>query len=223
MNFIENISTRAIARILPTIVFACILLFLFGARSTFRQTVVGTNLRVRTITTFVQVDTNLYKKQLQEGFQFHTGARNALVSQKYEVQTIQIATQPFPEYTRSMSSQQSIAFFKFLDGIAATDHIRIVISSAMTNNEDYFHAVELLGGVITQTKLNGRIAIASNDGVHCKVVSAAARMIKYLSEHSEANFRFAATGFVPAFTPFFPGAHHSGTGHTSALDRKRPM
>jgi uncharacterized protein (UPF0210 family) len=37
------------------------------------------------------------------------------------------------------------------------------------------------------------------------------------SEHSQANFRFAAIAMVPPLTPFFPAAYHDGFGHQFAI------
>jgi len=34
------------------------------------------------------------------------------------VETLRIATQPFPEYTKGMSTQQAIAFFQKYDALA---------------------------------------------------------------------------------------------------------
>ena len=64
------------------------------------------------------------------------------------------------------------------------------------------------------------IVVADDDGIHWNAVRAAARINKYLEEHtlhSEGNFRFAAGAFPPAVAPFFPVSYASGAGHEFAI------
>jgi uncharacterized protein (UPF0210 family) len=62
--------------------------------------------------------------------------------------------------------------------------------------------------------------VAGDDGIHWNSVRAAARVIKYLEDHtahSEGNFHFAAGAFPPPVAPFFPVSHTSDGGHEFAI------
>ncbi len=136
------------------------------------------------------------------------------------MQTIRIATQPFPEYTKGLSKEQTLAFFKQYDALAEKEKFAASIGPAMLNSEDSDSQAELLGEILSNTKkLNGTVVVAGEDGVRWNAVGAAARVMKQLeeTEHSQGNFRFAAIAMVPPLTPFFPAAYHTGFGHQFAI------
>src|SRR5258706_13182394 len=74
--------------------------------------------KIRTITAFIDLEPAQYKQQVAETMQMLRRAKTIFESRGYEVQTLRIATQPFPEYTKGMSTQQAIAFFKEYDALA---------------------------------------------------------------------------------------------------------
>jgi uncharacterized protein (UPF0210 family) len=88
------------------------------------------------------------------------------------------------------------------------------------NAGDSDSQAELLGEILSSTKsLDASLVVAGEDGVRWSAVGAAARVMKKLeeTEHSQGNFRFAATAMVPPLTPFFPAAYHTGFGHQFAI------
>ena len=140
-------------------------------------------------------------------------ARTILESRGYQVQTIRIATQPFPEYTKGLTAQQVVAFFKEYDALAQKEKFAASIGPAMLNAGDSDAQADLLAEVLSNTKsLNASLVVAGDDGVNWKAVGAAARVMKKLeeTEHSQGNFRFAAIAMVQPLTPFFPAAYHTG-------------
>ena len=74
--------------------------------------------KIRTITAFINLDTAQYQQQVAETLEMLRRAKTIFESRGYEVETIRIATQPFPEYTKGMTMQQSVAFFKQYDALA---------------------------------------------------------------------------------------------------------
>jgi hypothetical protein len=74
--------------------------------------------KIRTITAFINLEPAQYKQQVAETMQMLRRAKTIFESRGYEVQTLRIATQPFPEYTKGMSTQQAVAFFKEYDALA---------------------------------------------------------------------------------------------------------
>src|SRR5260370_12208512 len=127
-----------------------------------------------------------------------------------QVQTIRIATQPFPEYTKGLTKEQAIACFKEYDALAVKEKFAASIGPAMLNAGDSDSQADLLAQILSNTKtLNASLVVAGEDGVRWNAVGAAARVMKKLeeSEHSQGNFRFAAIAMVPPLTPFFPAAY----------------
>ena len=176
--------------------------------------------KIRAITAFINLDRAQYQQQVAEAVTMLKRARAIFESRGYQVQTIRIATQPFPEYTKGLTTQQAVAFFKEYDALAQADKFAASIGPAMLNAGDSTEQADLLAEILMNTKtLNASLVVAGDDGVNWKAVGAAARVMKKLeeTEHSQGNFRFAAIAMVPPLTPFFPAAYHTGFGHQFAI------
>jgi uncharacterized protein len=176
--------------------------------------------KIRAITAFINLDRTQYQQQVADALTILKRARTIFESRGYQVQTIRIATQPFPEYTKGLTTQQAVAFFKEYDALAQKEKFAASIGPAMLNAGDSDSQGELLGEILSSTKsLNASLVVAGEDGVRWRAVGAAARVMKKLeeTEHSQGNFRFAATAMVPPLTPFFPAAYHTGFGHQFAI------
>ena len=63
--------------------------------------------RIRAITAFINLDPTQYQQQVGEALTMLHRARTIFESRGYEVETIRIATQPFPEYTKGMTTEQA--------------------------------------------------------------------------------------------------------------------
>jgi uncharacterized protein len=176
--------------------------------------------KIRAITAFVLLDRAQYQQQIADAVKMLNRARTIFESRGFEVQTIRIATQPFPEYTVGMTDAQAVAFFKDYDALAAKDGFDAAIGPAMLNAADSPAQADLLADILLNTKkLNGSVLVGAEDGVRWPAVGAAARVMKRLedTEHSQGNFRFTAIAMVPPLTPFFPAAYHNGFGHQFAI------
>jgi uncharacterized protein (UPF0210 family) len=177
--------------------------------------------KIRAITAFINLDRAQYKEQVADALKMLKRAQTIFESRGYQVQTIRIATQPFPEYTKGLSTQQAVAFFKEYDALAVKEKFAASIGPAMLNPGDSETQADLLAEILSNTKsLNASLAVAGEDGVNWKAVGAAARVMKKLEEstlHSQGNFHFAAIAMVPPLTPFFPAAYHTGFGHQFAV------
>jgi uncharacterized protein (UPF0210 family) len=176
--------------------------------------------KIRAITAFINLDRAQYQQQVADALKLLRRARTTLESRGYAVQTIRIATQPFPEYTQGLTTQQAVAFFKEYDALAQREKFAASIGPAMLNAGDSTTQADLLAEILVNTKqLNGTVVVAGEEGVRWGAVGAAARVMKKLeeTEHSQGNFRFAAIAMVQPLTPFFPAAYHSGFGHQFAI------
>jgi uncharacterized protein (UPF0210 family) len=177
--------------------------------------------KIRTVTAFLNLDRAQYKEQIADALQMLRRAKTIFESRGYEVQTIRIATQPFPEYTKGLSSQQAVAFFKDLDALAEKEKFGPGIGPAMLNADDPESQADLLADILVNTKhIRGSIVIAGEDGVRWRAIGAAARAIKKLedtTEHSQGNFNLGAIADVPPLSPFFTAAYVNGFGHQFAI------
>jgi uncharacterized protein (UPF0210 family) len=176
--------------------------------------------KIRAITAFINLDRAQYQQQVADAMTALKRARTVFESRDYEVQTIRISTQPFPEYTKGLTTEQALAFFKNYDELATQQKFAASIGPAMLNAEDPESQADLLVDVLKNTKsINASMVVADENGVRWPSVGAAARAMLKLSttEHSQANFKFAAIALVPPLTPFFPGSYHTGFGHQFAI------
>ncbi|MBZ5661110.1 MAG: DUF711 family protein [Acidobacteriia bacterium] len=177
--------------------------------------------KVRTITAFVRLDPADYKQQFADTVAMLRNAKARFELAGYQVQTIRISTQPFPEYTAGMSMPAAAALFHDLDALATKENVMLAIGPALMTEKDNSAQAQQLAEILAQTSnISGSVVIAGSDGVHWKAVRAAADVIKYLEDHTAqglGNFRFAGIASVPAYTPFFPAAFHQGLGHQFAI------
>jgi uncharacterized protein (UPF0210 family) len=176
--------------------------------------------KIRAITAFINLDRTQYQEQVADALKLLRRAQTTFESRGFQVQTIRIATQPFPEYTRGLTTEQAVAFFKEYDALAVREKFGASIGPAMLNADDSESQADLLAEILINTKtLNASLVVAGDDGVRWNAVGAAARVMKRLeaTEHSQGNFHFAAIAMVPPLTPFFPAAYHTGFGHQFAI------
>jgi uncharacterized protein (UPF0210 family) len=177
--------------------------------------------KIRAVTAFVRLDRAQYKTQIAETLVFLHKAKAAYEKAGYEVQTIRITTQPFPEYTKGLSPEQVLEFFRDYDALAVKENFDASIGPAMMKDSDDAGEAELLGIILSRAKtLEGSISIAGEDGIHWQSIRAAALVIKYLEEHTthgQGNFSFTGAALVPSGTPFYPASYLSGPGKQFAL------
>jgi uncharacterized protein len=176
--------------------------------------------KIRAITAFVNLDRTQYQPQIDDAMKMLKYARTVYESRGFEVQTLRISTQPFSDYTKGLTTEQALAFFRNYDALAAGQKFDASIGPAMLNADDDEAQADLLVEILKNTKvLNGSLIVADDDGVRWRAVGAAAHVMKKLeeTERSQANFRFAALALVPPLTPFYPGSYHSGFGHQFAV------
>jgi uncharacterized protein (UPF0210 family) len=199
----------------------CAFAAIFTVASSARAANAHSKPKVRAITAFVRLDRAHYQEQIQDTLKFLRQSKAAFEKSGYEVETIRITTQPFPEYTRGMTDEQVLAFFRDYDALAVKEGFDAAIGPAMMSDADDPHEAELLAKIIANSKtLEGSVFIAGEDGIHWKSIHAAAGVIKYLEAntlHSQGNFSFTASSLVPSGTPFYPASYFTGEGKQFAI------
>ncbi len=177
--------------------------------------------KVRAITGYVTVDRPRFDEQIQNTLITLRQAKKFMQEGGYDVETIRIVTQPFPEYTRGLSRDAALRFFRDYAQMAGKEGFAANIGPAMLRDSDDPSNAELLGEILSLGKSpNASLVIASDDGIHWNALKAAAKLIKYVGENSSdsaGNFGFAATAMLQPYGPFFPGAYHTGEGRRFAV------
>jgi uncharacterized protein len=208
------------SRYVLAVVFVFAVLGLLSAAFSSRAADQPAKPKIRAVTAFIRLDRAQYKSQIAETLVFLRKAKAAFEKSGYEVQSIRITTQPFPEYTKGISTDQALAFFTDYDALAAKEDFA-AIGPAMVKDSDDPAAVELLAKILTQTKnLEASVSIAGEDGIHWKSIRATAVAIKYMeanSPHGLANINFTGAALVPSGTPFYPASYFAGEGKQFAI------
>ena len=176
--------------------------------------------KVRAITAFVRLDTKDYKQQLAATARSLSSAKKKFEETGWEVETVRITMQPFPEFVHGLSKDKALALLLDLDSLAAGNY-DFNVGPAMLQDADDPAMMDLLAEFLARAKVtNGSAFIAGEDGIHWQAISRAAHLVKYVEDHSphgQGNFKFAATAMVAPYGPFFPGSYHTGSGGKFAI------
>ncbi|HYL12766.1 MAG TPA: DUF711 family protein [Terriglobales bacterium] len=195
---------------------ALLVVLLCGSRAMVGSDQLPRKPKIRAVTAFIKVDRSQYQEQIAEAVSVLRGAKAKFEKSGYEVQTLRITTQPFPQYTQGLSRKEALDLFGALDRLANGDSVIINIGPALLSDADDQNQDGLLGEILSTTGLFGSVVVAGEDGIHWSSIRAAARLIKYVEGHSQRgghNFNFAASAMVPPYAPFFPASYHTGEGH----------
>ncbi len=176
--------------------------------------------KVRAITAFIRIDPQSYAARFDEAMRFLQGARAAYRAAGFEVETVRIVTQPFPEYIRGMAPDEAVEFLRKLDALAASRQFTGNIGPAMLRDTDDTAPLGVLARVLASTRLNSSLILAGEDGIHWRGAREAAKLVKSvaaLSPGGSGNLNFAAIAMVKPYGPFYPGAYHTGAGRVFAV------
>jgi uncharacterized protein (UPF0210 family) len=177
--------------------------------------------KVRAITAFIDIDSKAYPAQFEAAVKFLNSARESYTKAGFEVETIRIATQPFPKYTAGMDRPAALALLRNIDALSVKLGFSPSIGPAMILDTDDTSAVDLLADLFSRpSRLNTSLVTASDDGIHWNGIHQAARLIKLIterSEHGQNNFNFAAIAMLKPYGPFFPGSYHLGGSHSFSV------
>lgn len=200
---------------------AALALLLAGACAATAQAQDYTRPKVRAITAFVSLERASYARQIAATLAILHEAQRAFEQQGYTVESVRITTQPLAELVRGQSEAQALGFLKALDELAARENFLPNIGPAMLRDGDDPHTMQLLAQALSSlSQLNASAIIAGDDGIHWKVIREAARLVRYVADHSphsQGTFNFAATAMLGPYGPFYPGAWHPGSGERLAI------
>jgi uncharacterized protein (UPF0210 family) len=177
--------------------------------------------KVRAITAFLDIDAANYAARINDAARFLNGARDGYRAAGLEVETIRIATQPFPQYTRGLSRDAALTLLRHIDELGAKLGFTPAIGPAMLRDDDDTASVDLLADFLaTPGKTNASLVTAAEDGIHWTAIRQAARLIRTVSRrsaHGQGNLNFAAIAMLKPHCPFYPGAYNLGGGKAFAI------
>src|SRR5438128_7168093 len=176
--------------------------------------------RIRAVTAFIEIDQNNYASRIEEAQKFLASAKDALNKAGFEGAGGRITTQPFPQYTKGMKTEDAVAFVGKLRDAASKERSGLNIGAAMVHDNDDPAAASLLVEILSKVSVNANLITADEQGIHWNGIRQAARIIKQLSErspHGDANFNFGTIAMMKPYGPYYPGSYHVGKGHAFAI------
>jgi uncharacterized protein (UPF0210 family) len=168
-------------------------------------------MKIRSITYFCNPNYPLDEKVLQKAGEFLAQARSAYETAGYEVQTVRLATIPFPELLGEEHISKLPELTSHLDTIAQGLKIGYVsLGPALPEMPRSFEVIPDAIFVSKNVFFSGKMADTTR-GVDLSAARACAEVIvrcASIEPNGFANLQFAALANVNAGAPFFPAAYH---------------
>jgi len=168
-------------------------------------------MKIRSITYFCNPRYPLDGKVLQNAGEFLAQARSAYESTGYEVQTVRLATIPFPELLGEAHISKLPELTSDMDTIAQGLKIGYIsLGPAMPDLPRSFEVIPDAIFVSRNVFFGGKMADTTR-GIDLSAARACAEVIvkcASIEPNGFANLQFAALANVNAGTPFLPAAYH---------------
>ena len=177
-------------------------------------------MKIRSITYFCSPKYPLEEKVIQAAAEFLAKAKSAYEAAGYEVQTVRLATSPFPkllgekqfndlpklaEQLEKLMPQIGVGHLSLGPALIESPRSYEVIPEAIAASQNIF-----FGGMMADKKI----------GISLAAIKACANVIVRsapIDPNGFANLRFAALANVKAGAPFFPAAYHRGNQPAFAI------
>ncbi len=177
-------------------------------------------MRIRSITCFINPKTPIDEKAFHRAGTFLSSARSAFQEKGYEVQTLRLATIPFPLLLPNDSVNEAIRLAQHIEQLSRSVGVDYVsLGPALPQIPQSYALIPAMLGA-TQILFFGGIIASSKDGISTYAITQCAQVIQEtakLTEDGFTNLRFAALANVPPGSPFFPAAYHLGEEVVFAL------
>ena len=172
--------------------------------------------RVRTITAGTNLKSLADTRALDAALATLKRAKQAVTDAGYEVQTIRIATQPLLEDAAGRERAGALTALQALDRAMVAESALLSIGPVLApDGDDPDFAAWAAELARTTHNVSFTVRVASPErGTSPRGVTAAGDAMVAIARATPGgigNFRFAAAANVPAGTPFFPVAYHSGS------------
>ena len=168
-------------------------------------------MKIRTITTGVSLSYPVEELRIKKVAEFNSRARRIFEANGYEVQTLRVATQPWPEYLGALSQNQIVDEIKNIEKICVDNGIDFASIGTVTD----IKFIDLIPQINEQTSvISASVTIGDvTGGINYEAARRAASVVVRISKETDGgygNFRFAALSNCPSDIPFFPASYHKG-------------
>ncbi|HLE73883.1 MAG TPA: DUF711 family protein [Anaerolineales bacterium] len=170
-------------------------------------------MKIRSLTVFFAPRYPPRASQLAPLGSFAAAAKAAFEAAGYEVQTLRLATTPFPRWVKPLTQSRAVEAAVALEALATEAGFGYVsLGPALPEILESYSFVPDMLAATENAFLSGVIA-EKKAGIHMQALTACADIIQkaaLLEADGFANLRFAALANVPAGSPFLPAAYHAG-------------
>jgi hypothetical protein len=176
-------------------------------------------MRIRSVTIGTNVSYPVEASPFRAFGEFQARARAHFADAGLELQTVRLATQPFPEALRDAGPASAVPFARELEALCqahGVDYCSIGTVVA-TRPEDGLAYVDAIPAVIRETHMAFASALVASraSGINLAAIARAARVIADVARSTPqgfGNLRFAVLANCAPGSPFFPAAFHQGPG-----------
>jgi len=177
-------------------------------------------MKIRSITYFLHPGWPLKNAAFQQAAAFIASARSRFQDAGYEVQTVRLATIPFPRLAPDCDPGELVRLAQAMDTAAAESGFDYVaLGPADPDLPASYLAVPDMLAAAPRLFLSGWMTTPEK-AVSLPAVRACAQVITHLATLTPdgfTNLRFGALANLPPGGPFLPGAYHNGSTPAFAL------
>ena len=170
-------------------------------------------MKIRSLTYFLNPEYPLNVDKLAKAGSFIREAKAAYESAGYEVQTLRMATIPFPELFAGLNANKLTAAVQELEAASQAQGFSYIAlgPAKITIPESYAMIPEIIEA--TENVFASAEIASPEEGISLPAIRAAAEVITRLAPQDPngfANLYFTAAANVGPGSPFFPASYHRG-------------
>jgi uncharacterized protein (UPF0210 family) len=177
--------------------------------------------KVRAITGFVRLDRAQLAQQVGDALTVLRSAKREFEKQGYVVESLRIVTQPLGELVDGLSDPDALALLQRFDALSTKERFLPGVGPAMLRDSDDPRPMRILARALsTLPNIEGNAVLAGEDGIHWKVIRESAALLREVTDHSPGSigsFNFTGTAMLQPYSPFYPGAYHTGAGRQFSI------
>ncbi len=177
-------------------------------------------MRIRSITIGAPVSYPVAEKSFHTYGQFQARARQAFEAARLDVQTVRLATQPFPEILAQAGPDAALPFARQMEALCRAHDIDYCSIGPVTTAQpgtgpDNLAYIDAIPALIQQTEtVFASIAVTARaSGINLTAIARAARIVNQIAHATPdgfGNLRLAILANCDPGSPFFPVAFHRG-------------
>ncbi|MGD1993698.1 MAG: DUF711 family protein [Anaerolineae bacterium] len=174
-------------------------------------------MQIRSITIGKNFDAALDEAQFPSLASFQSEARARFERAGLPVQTVRLATQPFPEILSAQGPQAAPAFARALETLCQRHGIDYCSIGTVPADQPQasLHYIDVIPEVLEQTEMAFASALVASrgSGINLAAIARCAQVIADVAHATPdgfGNLRFAVLANCDPGSPFFPAAFHRG-------------